>query len=86
MSEAVILEVDGLNAAYGQAQILFDVSLALAHGEMLFRSAFLLAVGLVTVCGYVAMSRFYFFSSPLMGTGLALACYVASVVIARVAG
>ena len=34
MSEAAILEVDGLNAAYGQAQILFDVSLALAHGEV----------------------------------------------------
>jgi branched-chain amino acid transport system ATP-binding protein len=34
MSEAAILEVDGLNAAYGQAQILFDVSLALAQGEV----------------------------------------------------
>jgi branched-chain amino acid transport system ATP-binding protein len=34
MSEAAILEVDGLNAAYGQAQILFDVSLALARGEV----------------------------------------------------
>jgi branched-chain amino acid transport system ATP-binding protein len=29
-----ILEVDGLNAAYGQAQILFDVSLRLASGEV----------------------------------------------------
>ena len=28
-----ILEVDGLHAAYGQAQILFDVSLRLARGE-----------------------------------------------------
>ena len=34
MSEPPILEVDGLNAAYGQAQILFDVSLALARGEV----------------------------------------------------
>ena len=34
MSEAAILEIDGLNAAYGQAQILFDVSLALAYGEV----------------------------------------------------
>jgi branched-chain amino acid transport system ATP-binding protein len=34
MSETSLLEVDGLSAAYGQAQILFDVSLALAPGEV----------------------------------------------------
>jgi branched-chain amino acid transport system ATP-binding protein len=33
MAEAAILEVEGLDAAYGQAQILFDVSLTLARGE-----------------------------------------------------
>jgi branched-chain amino acid transport system ATP-binding protein len=33
MAEAAILEVEGLEAAYGQAQILFDVSLAVARGE-----------------------------------------------------
>jgi len=31
---APILEVEGLNAAYGQAQILFDVSLKIARGEI----------------------------------------------------
>ena len=31
---APILEVEGLNAAYGQAQILFDVSLVLRRGEV----------------------------------------------------
>jgi len=34
MSSGAILEVEGLTAAYGQAQILFDVSLALAAGEI----------------------------------------------------
>ncbi len=33
MAEAAILEVEGLDAAYGQAQILFDVSLSVARGE-----------------------------------------------------
>jgi branched-chain amino acid transport system ATP-binding protein len=34
MSAGAILDVQGLNAAYGQAQILFDVSLTLARGEI----------------------------------------------------
>lgn len=34
MSGGAILEIEGLSAAYGQAQILFDVSLALAQGEI----------------------------------------------------
>ena len=34
MGDGAILEVEGLDAAYGQAQILFDVSLALARGEI----------------------------------------------------
>jgi branched-chain amino acid transport system ATP-binding protein len=33
MVEAAILEVEGLDASYGQAQILFDVSLLLTRGE-----------------------------------------------------
>jgi branched-chain amino acid transport system ATP-binding protein len=34
MRASALLEVDGLNASYGQAQILFDVSLRLARGEI----------------------------------------------------
>ena len=34
MGEAVILEIEGLDAAYGQAQVLFDVSLQVARGEI----------------------------------------------------
>src|SRR4249919_3720972 len=34
MRDGAILEVEGLDAAYGQAQILFDVSLSVARGEI----------------------------------------------------
>jgi branched-chain amino acid transport system ATP-binding protein len=34
MGDGAILDVEGLDAAYGQAQILFDVSLKLARGEI----------------------------------------------------
>jgi branched-chain amino acid transport system ATP-binding protein len=34
MSDGAILEVEGLDAAYGQAQILFEVSLQVARGEI----------------------------------------------------
>ena len=34
MGAGAILEIEGLTAAYGQAQILFDVSLELARGEI----------------------------------------------------
>jgi branched-chain amino acid transport system ATP-binding protein len=34
MGEGAILEVEGLDTAYGQAQVLFDVSLTLARGEI----------------------------------------------------
>lgn len=79
----------GFNASHSMGLLLFGAVfgyLALAHSEMLFRSTFLLLVGLATVCGYVALSKFYFFSSPAMGTSVALACYVASAAIARLRG
>src|SRR5687767_10096768 len=34
MRDGAILQVEGLDAAYGQAQILFDVSLQAARGEV----------------------------------------------------
>jgi hypothetical protein len=58
--------------------------LALAHGELLFRSPFLLVLGLVTLGGYAAISKVYFFSAPLRGVSISLACYVASVMLSRV--
>jgi hypothetical protein len=57
--------------------------LALAHGQLLFRSPFLLGVGLAMLGGFVVLSKVYFFSGPLTGICISLACYVASVALSR---
>jgi hypothetical protein len=76
----------GFNASHSMGLILFGLVfgfLALAHGQLLFQSPFLLFVGLGMLCGFVVLSKLYFFSAPLIGTSISLACYVASIVLAR---
>jgi hypothetical protein len=76
----------GFNASHSMGLILFGVVfgfLAMAHGELLFQSPFLLVVGLAMLVGFVALSKLYFFSAPLMGVSISLACYVASIVLSR---
>lgn len=76
----------GFNATHSMGLILFGLVfafLALAHGQLLFRSPFLLVVGLAMLGGYVVVCRVYFFSGPLMGVSISLACYVASIVLSR---
>jgi hypothetical protein len=76
----------GFNATHSMGLILFGLVfgfLALAHGQILFRSPFLLAVGLAMLCGYVVLCKVSFFSAPLKGVGVSLACYVASIVLSR---
>src|SRR5262249_41993634 len=76
----------GFNATHSMGLILFGLVfgfLALAHGQLLFRSPFLLVVGLGMLGGYVVVCRFCFFSAPLMGVSISLACYVASIVLSR---
>jgi hypothetical protein len=70
----------GLNASHSMGLILFGLVfgyLALAHGQLLFRSPLLLVVGLVVLC------KVYFFSWPLTGVSISLACYVASIALSR---
>jgi hypothetical protein len=77
----------GFNATHSMALILFGLVfgyLALANGEILFHSAFLLIVGLAMLVGFAVLSKLYFFSAPLVGIGIALACYVASFALSRV--
>lgn len=77
----------GFNATHSMGLILFGLVfgfLALAHGELLFRSWFLLAVGLATLGGYVVLCKVCFFSAPLRGVSVSLACYVASIVLSRI--
>lgn len=76
----------GFNATHSMAAILFGLIygyLAIAHGELLFRSPFLIAVGLATVGGLVILSKLYFFSIPFWSTCVALACYLGSIIVSR---
>ena len=76
----------GFNASHSMGLILFGLVfgfLALAHPQLLFRSSFLLIVGLATLGGFVVLSRVYFFSVPFAGVSISLACYVASIALSR---
>jgi len=76
----------GFNASHSMGLILFGLIfgfLALAHGQLLFRSPFLLVVGLVVLGGFVVLSKVYWFSAPFIGTSISLACYVASIALSR---
>ena len=68
----------GFNVSHSMALILFGLVfgyLALAHGQLLFRSPFLLVVGLAMLGGFVVLSKVYFFSVPFVGVSISLACY-----------
>src|SRR5215813_1759348 len=76
----------GFNASHSMGLILFGLVfgfLALAHGQLLFRSPFLLVVGLAMLGGLVVLCEVYFFSGPLTGISISLACYVASIALSR---
>jgi hypothetical protein len=77
----------GFNASHSMGLILFGLVfgfLGLAHSQLLFQSPFLLVVGLAMLVGFVLLSKAYFFSVPLMGISISLACYVASIALSRV--
>ncbi len=76
----------GFNASHGMGLILFGLVfgfLALAHGQLLFRSPFLLVVGLAVLVGLFVLCKVYFFRAPLVGISISLACYVASIALSR---
>ena len=76
----------GFNASHSMGLILFGLVfgfLALAHGQLLFQSPFLLVVGLAMLGGFVVLCKIYFFSVPLTGIIISLACYVASIALSR---
>jgi len=76
----------GFNASHSMGLILFGLIfgyLALAHGQLLFRSPFLLAVGLAMLGGLIVLCKVYFFSWPLTGINISLACYVVSIALSR---
>ena len=76
----------GFNASHSMGLILFGLVfgfLALAHGQLLFQSPFLLVVGLAILNGFIVLCKLYFFSVPLTGISISLACYVTSIMLSR---
>lgn len=76
----------GLNASHSMGAILFGLIygfLAIVHSQLLFKSPFLLIVGLAMLGGFFALGKVYWFSVPFTGIGISLACYVASIVASR---
>jgi hypothetical protein len=74
----------GFNASHSMGLILFGLVfgyLALAHSRLLFQSPFLLVVGLAMLGGLAVLCKVYFFSAPLRGISISLACYVASIAL-----
>ena len=76
----------GFNVSHSMGAILFGLVfgfLALAHDQLLFRSPFLLVVGLAMLGGYAVLGKIYWFSAPFTGICISLACYVASIALSR---
>jgi hypothetical protein len=76
----------GFNASHSMGLILFGLVfgyLALAHGQLLFQSPFLLVVGLAMLGGLVVLCKVYWFSAPFTGISISLACYLASIALPR---
>lgn len=76
----------GFNASHSIGAILFGLIygyLALLQSEILFRSHFLLIVGLAMVGGLLVLSKIYWFSVPFWSICLSFACYSASVFASR---
>jgi hypothetical protein len=68
----------GFNASHSFGAILFGAVygyLALMHSAFLFRSGFLLTLGLVLLCSYLWLAKRYWFRIPFRGILLAVALY-----------
>ena len=77
----------GFNVSHSMAAILFGLIynyLAIAHGDLLFSSPYLLVVGLLTVGGLFVVGKVYWFSAPVIGIGISLSCYLASIAVALI--
>jgi len=73
----------GFNASHSYGLILFGAVygyLALAHSAFLFRSVFLLSLGLTLLFGYVFLAKRYFFRIPLGAVLLATFLYALALI------
>lgn len=74
----------GFNASHSISALLFGLIygfLAVVHSSLLFSSPFLLGVGLITVGALFILSITYWFRTPSICIGIALACFAASVIV-----
>jgi hypothetical protein len=75
----------GFNASHSCGALLFGTVygyLALVHRDFLFRSWFLLSLGMAVLVAYAFLGKRYWFSSPFRGILLATALYVVALVVA----
>ncbi len=73
----------GFNATHSIGLMLFGLIygyLALAQPMLLWQSAFLLTLGLVTLVAYLVLAKLYFFSIPFRGIAVATLLYAAGIV------
>lgn len=76
----------GFNASHGMCAVFFGLVfgfLAVAHAELLFRSAYLQLLGVAVLVGFTVLAKLYWFSIPLAGVSLALASFIAGLAVAR---
>jgi hypothetical protein len=74
----------GMNVSHSYGLILFAgvyIYLALAHGELLFSSYFLLALGAAVLLGYIFIAKRYFFRAPLRGLLFSTSLYALALVV-----
>ena len=74
----------GFNITHSMGLILFGLIygyLAVLQSALLWQSAFLLTLGLVTLVMYVVVAKRYFFNIPVGGVTVATALYVAGLMI-----
>jgi len=76
----------GFNTSHSMGLILFGLIygyLALAQSQLLFRSPFLLVVGLVMLGCLIVICKLYFFRTPLIGVTASFVFYIVSVALSR---
>jgi hypothetical protein len=75
----------GFNVSHSFGAILFGAVydyLAVVQSTFLFRSQFLLGLGLLLLVGYALLGKFYWFSTPLRGIVLAMLLYLGGLLAA----
>ena len=73
----------GFNASHSYGAMFYGLVygyLALAHGELLFSSPYLLTVGFVLLVAFVVLAWRFWFSVPFRGIVLATGLYLAAIV------